>query len=107
MRMRARTRFGRPALMAATALLLALVWSAPVQGQAATALSVNLAAPTRAATHVGEGFLYGMTVDGTLPADQFLLPLGITAFRGGGHASRGWIGDNYSLGAGTRADLNS
>jgi hypothetical protein len=44
--------------------------------------------------------------DGTQPTDQFVAPLGITAFRGGGHASRGWIGDGYTYGSGTRADVN-
>jgi hypothetical protein len=55
---------------------------------------------------VGEGVLYGISQDATLPADQLLAPLGINAYRGGGHASRGWIGDNYSFGSGTRADIS-
>jgi hypothetical protein len=93
--------------MAGLAMLLALLWPAPTAGQAAESLTVNLAATTGPATHVGEGFLYGMTADGTQPTNQFLQPLGITAFRGGGHVSRGWIGDGYRFGSGTQADLNS
>src|SRR5581483_3227739 len=70
-------------------------------------LSVNLASVTRPATGVGEGFLYGVRQDGTQPTDQNLVPLGITAFRGGGHGSGGWIGDGYQHGSGTQADVNT
>ncbi len=81
----------------------------PAVSEAATteSLSVNLASTRGPATGVGEGFLYGVSQDGTQPADQFLQPLGITAFRGGGHVSRGWIGDGYTYGSGTQADVNS
>jgi hypothetical protein len=68
---------------------------------------VNLAAVTGPATGVGEGFLYGVSQDGTQPPDQNLQPLGITAFRGGGHVSRGWIGDGFQNGSGTQADVNT
>jgi hypothetical protein len=61
----------------------------------------------RPATGVGEGFLYGVSQDGTQPADQLLQPLGITAFRGGGHVTRGWIGDGYRYGSGTQTDVNT
>jgi hypothetical protein len=88
-------------------LALAIPLLVPAESAvAAESLSVNLASTTGAATAVGEGFLYGVSQDGTQPADQFIAPLGITAFRGGGHASRGWIGDGYTSGAGTRADVN-
>jgi hypothetical protein len=70
-------------------------------------LSVNLASTRGPATHVGEGFLYGVSQDGTQPADQFLQPLGITAFRGGGHVTRAWIGDGYRYGSGTQTDVNT
>jgi hypothetical protein len=73
--------------------------------QAAESLSVNLASVTRAATSVGEGFLYGISQDGTQPVDQFTGPLGITAYRGGGHASGGWIADGYTYGTNTKADV--
>jgi hypothetical protein len=99
---------GTRAAILAVALLGGILALAPVEGQAAgtESMNVNLAAPTRPATHVGEGALYGISQDATLPADQFLVPLGITAYRGGGHASRGWIGDNYGFGSGTRADIS-
>src|SRR5207302_9371437 len=76
------------------------------EGSAAESMNVNLAARTGPATHVGEGVLYGISQEATLPADQFLVPLGFTAYRGAGHASRGWIGDGYTFGAGTRADVS-
>jgi hypothetical protein len=103
-----RTRQGRLAVAAGMVLALAIPLLAPAESAvAAQSLSVNLASTTGAATGVGEGFLYGVSQDGTQPADQFLLPLGITAQRGGGHASRGWIGDGYQYGSGTQADVNS
>jgi hypothetical protein len=68
---------------------------------------VNLASVTGPATGVGEGFLYGVSQDGTQPADQYTQPLGITAFRGGGHVTGGWIGDNYQYGTGTQTDVST
>jgi hypothetical protein len=99
----------RPLLAAAgTLLALAATLIAPAENAAAAeSLSVNLAAVTGPATGVGEGFLYGVSQDGTQPADQNLQPLGITAFRGGGHVSRGWIGDGDQNGSGTQADVNT
>jgi hypothetical protein len=96
------------AIAAAMAVAAAVPLLASMQSQAATteSLSVNLASSVRAATGVGEGFLYGITLDGTQPPDQLLQPLGITAYRGGGHASGGWIADGYQYGSGTRADVN-
>src|SRR5262249_13731306 len=73
----------------------------------AASVSVNLAATRGAATGVGQGFLYGFTADGSQPGNQFVTPLRINAFRGGGHASRGWIGDGFRFGSGTQADINS
>ena len=80
--------------------------SAP-SAQAAESLTVNLASVTGPATGVGEGFLYGVSQDGTQPPDQYLEPLGINAFRGGGHVSGGWIGDGYANGSGTQADVST
>jgi hypothetical protein len=105
--MNTRTRLGRLAIAATTAAALAVPLLSQTQAQAAVSLNVNLAAPTRPSTGVGEGFLYGINADGTQPPDQFLLPLNPNAFRGGGHVSRGWIGDNYQNGTGTQAQLNS
>jgi len=105
--MRTRTS-GRLALAAGAALALAVPLLAPTVGRAATgeSLSVDLSSTRGASTGVGEGFLYGVSQDGTQPTDQLLQPLKISAFRGGGHASRGWIGDNYQFGSGTQADVN-
>lgn len=94
------------ATVLATALGLLALPSVP-RAQAAESLSVNLASVTKPATAVGEGFLYGVSQDGTQPPDQYLQPLGITAFRGGGHVTGGWIGDGYQLGSGTQTDINT
>jgi hypothetical protein len=94
------------ALAAVLALLLLGVQAAP-RALAAESLSVNLASVTGPATGVGEGFLYGISQDGTQPPDQYLEPLGITAFRGGGHVTGGWIDDNYTYGSGTQTDVNT
>jgi hypothetical protein len=105
--MRMRTRQGRLAAAAGMVLALAMPLLVPAESaSAAQALSVNLASVTGPSTGVGEGFLYGVSQDATQPADQYLQPLGINAYRGGGHASRGWIGDGYTFGSGTQADVN-
>ncbi|WP_181804570.1 RICIN domain-containing protein [Streptomyces shenzhenensis] len=107
--MRTRAKPGRLALVAGTvlALVLALLSTATSQAATGTSLSVDLASPRGPSTGVGEGFLYGITEDGSQPADQFLQPLGINAFRGGGWFSGGWIKDNYQYGSATRADVDS
>ncbi|MEU9276286.1 RICIN domain-containing protein [Streptomyces sp. NPDC048342] len=107
--MRTRAKPGRLALVAGTvlALVLALLSTASSQAATGTSLSVDLASPRGPSTGVGEGFLYGITEDGSQPADQFLQPLGINAFRGGGWFSGGWIKDNYQYGSATRADVDS
>jgi len=102
----ARKRAAR--LAAAAAIVLAA--AVPLLGQAGTAaaaetLSVNLASTTGTSTSVGAGVLYGISQDGTQPADQYLLPLGLNSYRGGGHASSGWIGDGYTYGTDTKADV--
>jgi hypothetical protein len=103
-----RTRPRRLAAAAGIVLALAISVLAPAKNAlAAESLSVNLAVTTGPATGVGEGFLYGVSQDGTQPADQYLEPLGINAFRGGGHVSGGWIGDGYQNGSGTQADVNT
>ena len=106
--MRMRTMAGRLAVAVGTVLALVVPALAPAQGAAAAeSLSVNLASVTGTATGVGEGFLYGVSQDGTQPADQYLQPLGINAFRGGGHVTGGWIGDGYSYGSGTQTDVST
>lgn len=88
------------AVAAACALGLPLL--TPTVSAAATAepLSVNLASPTAAPNDVGEGFLYGLSQNGSSPADNYLEPLDITLMRGGGAriAGDGWIGDGYTDG---------
>src|SRR2546429_7315363 len=102
---RATTALGVAAGMVVVAAVPLL---ASVQSRAATteSLSVNLASSVRAASGVGEGVLYGITLDGTQPPDNLLQPLNITAYRGGGHASGGWIADGYRYGSATQADVN-
>jgi len=102
-----RTRRGSGRLALAVAAALALL--TPVSGHAAPAasLSVDLSATRGPSTGVGEGFLYGITSDGTQPVDQYLQPLGLNAFRGGGWYSGGWIKDGYRFGSATQADLDS
>jgi Ricin-type beta-trefoil lectin domain-like len=106
--MNKRTRPLRLAAAAGLVLALAVPLLAPAENAvAAESMNVNLAAVTGPATGVGEGFLYGVSQDGTQPPDQYLAPLGVNAFRGGGHVSRGWIGDGYVNGSGTQADVNT
>ena len=106
--MKKRARPGcRVALSAAILAALAFPLLQPAAAQATETMSVNLADVTGTAAGVGEGFLYGVSQDGTQPADQFLEPLGLTAYRGGGHASDGgWIGDDYTYGSDTATDVN-
>jgi hypothetical protein len=94
----------------AVAAAIVLAAAVPLLGQAGSAaaaetLTVNLASSTGTSTSVGAGVLYGVSQDGTQPADQYLLPLGLNSYRGGGHASSGWIGDGYTYGTGTKADV--
>jgi hypothetical protein len=105
--MKLRARAGRLAMSAAVMAAIAVPLLGPAQGAAAAeSLTVNLGSVTRAASGVGEGFLYGTSQDATQPPDQFIAPLGVTALRGGGHAAGGgWIGDGYTYGTSTKADV--
>ncbi|MGK3941453.1 RICIN domain-containing protein [Streptomyces caeruleatus] len=107
--MRTRAIPGRLILAVGIVLAFVLQLSATVESRAVSgeALSVDLASTRGPSTGVGEGFLYGFTQDGSQPADQFIKPLGINAFRGGGWFSGGWIKDNYQYGSATRADIDS
>jgi hypothetical protein len=107
--MRTRARPGRLLLTVGfiLALVLPLLSTTASQAAAGESLSVHLASTRGPSTGVGEGFLYGITQDGSQPADQFIQPLGINAFRGGGWFSGGWIRDGYQYGSATRADLDS
>jgi hypothetical protein len=73
----------------------------------AKALSVDLSTVTGPVTGVGQGILYGITQDGSQPADQYIKPLGINAFRGGGWFSGGWHADKYTFGTNTQAEITA
>jgi Ricin-type beta-trefoil lectin domain len=108
--MRTRMKPGRLAAWAAVAVAVALALlalPAAPRALAADSLTVNLASTTGSATSVGEGFLYGISQNGTEPPDQFIEPLGITAERSGGHATPtgGWIADGYTYGTSTKAQV--
>jgi hypothetical protein len=106
--MSTRARLGRLATVAAMALALAVPVTANApSASAAESMSVNLATTRGPATGVGEGFLYGFNQDGSQPPDQYLSPLRPNAYRGGGHATRGWIGDGYRYGSGTQTDVDA
>jgi hypothetical protein len=74
-----------------------------------TTVTVDVSQTGKTPTHAGAGFLYGLSQDGSGPADSFLQPLTPTLFRGGGAriAGGGWIGDNYTAGSGYRVRINS
>ncbi|MFI5895039.1 ricin-type beta-trefoil lectin domain protein [Actinoplanes sp. NPDC051513] len=111
--MQQKRKLGRLATRASIAIGMALAAAVPLtvagesQAAASEALSVDLASNRGTATGVGEGVLYGINQDATLPADQFIQPLRINAFRGGGWFSGGWIKDNYQFGSATQADITS
>ncbi|WP_410670251.1 RICIN domain-containing protein [Amycolatopsis sp. cmx-4-68] len=106
-----RTKSGPGRLASAVAAVLVVAFPLPAAASAhaaaGEAMTVDLSSSRGPSTGVGEGFLYGISQDGSQPADQYLQPLGITAFRGGGWFSGGWIRDNYQNGSATKADVNS
>jgi hypothetical protein len=111
--MQQRRRLSRLATRASIAIGMVLAAAVPLtmagESQAATseAMIVDLASSRGTSTLVGEGVLYGINQDATLPTDQFIQPLRINAFRGGGWFSGGWIKDNYQYGSATQADITS
>jgi hypothetical protein len=111
--MQQKRKLGRLATRASITLGMVLAAAVPLtvtgesQAAAGAALSVDLASTRGPATGVGEGVLYGINQDATLPADQFIQPLKLNAFRGGGWFSGGWIKDNYQFGSATQADITS
>ena len=106
-------KLGRLAVRAAISVGIVVAAAATLtitaQSQASTneSMTVDLGSNRGPSTQVGEGVLYGINQDATQPADQFLQPLRINAFRGGGWFSGGWIKDNYRLGTATQADITS
>ena len=94
-------------LAVGTTAALALVAAPPNASAATESLAVNLSNTAGAMT--GEGFLYGLSQDGSAPGDNYLQPLNLTMMRGGGAriAGDGWIGDGYQPGAGYQARITS
>ena len=96
--------------LAASALLVA---GALTQGEVAFAVNqtvtINLASTSGTANGVGAGFLYGMSQDGSGPADNVFTPLAVNSARGGGAdiAGAGWVGDGYTAGSGYQARVNA
>ncbi|WP_405578692.1 beta-xylosidase [Streptomyces sp. NBC_01190] len=108
-RWRARTLAG---LAGAAAVLLAVALAPVLAGPAAaadTTVGIDLGSQGAAPTAVGSGFLYGLSQDGSAPADSLLQPLKPGLFRGGGAriAGGGWLGDGYTAGAGYRVRISS
>jgi hypothetical protein len=97
----------------ATALIAGGAVLLPATGASAnapdTTVSLDLSQPGKAPTHAGSGFLYGLSQDGSGPADSLLAPLQPTLFRGGGAriAGDGWIGDGYTAGSGFQVRMTS
>jgi hypothetical protein len=92
------------------AIAAPLLASTPAEANAPdTTVTINVAQTGAAPTHAGAGFLYGLTQDGSGPADSLLEPLQPTLFRGGGArlAGDGWIGDGYTAGSGFQARITS
>ena len=94
----------------ATGAGLAVLPASPALANAPdTTVTVNLAQTGSAPTHVGSGYLYGLSQDGSGPSDSWLQPVSPTLFRGGGArlAGDGWIGDGYSAGSGFQTRMTS
>ena len=70
-------------------------------------LTVDLAAETGPAIQPAQGLLYGITADATQPAEEYLKPLNLNSFRGGGWFAGGWRGDGYTLGPKTQSEIDS
>lgn len=70
-------------------------------------LSVDLATTTGPSIGVAQGLLYGITQDGSQPSDDYVKPLNLNSFRGGGWFAGGWRGDNYALGPKTQSEIDS
>ncbi|MFI5907618.1 RICIN domain-containing protein [Dactylosporangium sp. NPDC051541] len=105
---RTRSRLGRASIVIGLILAAAVPLGPAGESRAAgAALSVDLASSRGTSTLVGAGILYGINQDGSQPADQFIQPLKLNAFRGGGWFSGGWIKDNYQFGSATQADITS
>lgn len=94
---------------AALALTMAGLTAASAAPAAGPTVTVNLSSLGKTAVPVGTGFLYGLSQDGSGPADTLMSPLRPVLFRGGGAriAGHGWLGDGYAAGNGYRVRVNS
>ncbi len=96
---------------AAAAVVLAgpLVPAAAATSASDTTVTIDISQTGKTPTRAGAGFLYGLSQDGSGPADSLLAPLAPTLFRGGGARidGGGWIGDGYTAGPGYRARITS
>ncbi|WP_432843026.1 hypothetical protein [Dactylosporangium sp. CA-092794] len=104
------SRAAPPGRLIAVLLLGLSLAAVPSAAHAAdTTVTVDLAATGKTPTGAGAGFLYGLSQDGSAPADNLLQPLRPTLFRGGGAriAGHGWIGDGYAAGSGYRVRIDS
>lgn len=81
--------------------------TASAESAPATELSVDLATTTGPAIQPAQGLLYGITEDGSQPSDDYLKPLNLNSFRGGGWFAGGWRGDGYTLGPKTQSEIDS
>ena len=104
---------GRARVPLALATAVVLAATALTQAEAAFAtnqtVTINLASTSGTANGVGAGFLYGMSQDGSGPADNVFAPLAVNAARGGGSdiPGAGWVGDGYTAGTGYQARVNA
>lgn len=95
---------------AAVSVGLSMMGLATPSSAATTAtkeLSVDLATTTGPSIGVAQGLLYGITADATQPSDEYLEPLNLNSFRGGGWFAGGWRGDGYTLGPKTQSEIDS
>ncbi|GAA4574987.1 hypothetical protein [Planotetraspora kaengkrachanensis] len=101
-------RSAAPVLAIAAVVALTPLPAAPANAADAT-VTVDLSRRGRVPTRAGAGFLYGLSQNGSGPADGLLQPLRPTLFRGGGAriAGHGWIGDGYTAGPGYQVRLTS
>jgi hypothetical protein len=104
-----RRRLLAPLAVLGAAVLAAAVLAPSRATAADTTVSVDLSSQGATPTAVGSGFLYGLSQDGSAPADSLLQPLKPGLFRGGGAriSGGGWLGDGYRAGSGYRVRLNS
>ena len=93
---RSQTRRRLTGVIVAAAVFAATMVATPLTASAATAtVTVNFAQSTGSGNlGIGRGFLYGLSLNGSGPSDDLLLPLKPTSFRSGGEVDQagsfGW-----------------